>query len=382
MLNEQELVALLRRHALVAPADALEGNGDLRIVRVDRRNQNHRIQGGGAGDLFVKQGISAGASGSMAREAAVYEWLAHPSVQARAGQSLIRCLGHDAAARVLILEALPDAEDLQAYHLRTRRLPVGLAGRLGATLAGLHAATRLEGEASARAASMEGVLAAVPWVCRLPRPEVGILREASAVNLKVLRLLQRAPLFERELTRVSSEWCAESLIHGDMKLANCLTHGAGPRRRLKLVDWEFGGLGDPRWDVASVLGSYLALWVFSIPMPSPERPDLLLSEAQFPLPGIKRTTRTFLGSYLGAAAPSAALLSAWLRATVRMTGAYLVQTAYEHAASASELTAPILTLVQLALNIFDRPERAAADLLGLDLGAQPPPSAAVEPARA
>ena len=382
MLSERELVALLRRHALVAPAAALEGDADLRITRVDRRNQNHRIQGAGAFDLFVKQGSSAGGAGTMAREAAVYEWLAHPSVQARAGQALIRCLGHDAAARVLILEALPGAEDLQAYHLRTRRLPVGLAARLGATLAAVHAATHLGGEGSARAPSVEEVHAALPWVFRLPRPEIAILREASAVNLKIIRLVQSTPLFARELTRISSEWRAESLIHGDMNLANCLTYGEGPRRRLKLVDWEFGGLGDPRWDVASVLGSYLALWVFSIPMPSPERPDLLISEAQFPLAAIRSTTRTFVDSYLGAARSSAAPLPAWLRATVQMTGAHLIQTAYEHAASTSELTAPILTLVQVALNILDRPERAATDLLGLELGARPPPSAAWEPARA
>jgi len=387
MLNERELVALLRRRAFIAPAGALEGDANLRIARVDRRNQNYRIQGVGARDLFVKQGISTGAAGSMAREAAVYEWLARPSVQARAGQSLVRYLGHDAAARVLVLEVLPDAEDLQAYHLRTRRLPVGLAARLGATLGALHAATRLGGATSARpahAGPVAPVHAARPWVFHLPRPEVEILREASAVGLKVIRLLQRAPLFAREFTRLSSEWDAQSLIHGDMKLANCLTHGAGPRRELKLVDWEFGGLGDPRWDVASVLGSYLALWVLSIPMPRSEQPDLLISEARFPLAAIKRTTRTFVRSYLAgsvdaSAVPSAASLPAWLRTTVQMTGAHLVQTAYEHAASASDLTASILTLVQVALNVLDRPEHAAADLLGLDLASPASPSAGMSP---
>jgi len=284
---------------------------------------------------------------------------------------------------VLVLEVMPDAEDLQAYHLRTRRLPVGLAARLGATLGALHAATRPDGEGSAHAPSRVPV-AARPWVLQLPRPEVGILREASAVGLKVVRLLQRAPLFAQEFTRLSSEWDAQSLIHGDLKLANCLTRRAARPPELKLVDWEFGGLGDPRWDVASVLGSYLALWVLSIPIPSPERPDLLISEARFPLAAIKRMTGTFVRSYLAGtvdAAPvlSAASLPAWLRATVQMTAAHLVQTAYEHAASASELTAPILTLVQVALNVLDRPEQAAAELLGLDLAPPPSPSASMSP---
>jgi hypothetical protein len=48
-----------------------------------------------------------------------------------------------------------------------------------------------------------------------------------------------------------------------------------------------------------------------------------------------------------------------------MAGARLVQSAYEYAATTSELAAPILTLLQLALNVLEQPERAATDLLGI-----------------
>jgi hypothetical protein len=53
-----------------------------------------------------------------------------------------------------------------------------------------------------------------------------------------------------------------------------------------------------------------------------------------------------------------------------MTGAHLVQTAYEYATTANELTAPILTLLQLALNVLERPEPATKDLLGIEVASQ------------
>ncbi len=368
MLTESELIELLQRHALLTPAEVLDG--DFEITRVDRRNQNYRVESTGARGLFIKQGSEAGALGSMAQEAAVYELLAEPAIDERAGKYLTRYLGHDPGARVLMLEALPGAEDLRAYHLRTGRFPDRLASELGTVLATLHRATQCLADRAPAACSVGLVR---PWVCGLPSPELELLREASAINLQVVRLLQKEPVFGREFAQLLSEWRTESLIHGDVKLDNCLTYRARPKsgtRGLKLVDWEFAGVGDPRWDVASVFSSYLALWVFSIPMPRPERPDLLAGEAQFPLATIKSTLRSFFDSYVTSAALNPATVPAWLRTAVRMAGARLVQTAYEYAAGASELFAPILTLLQLALNVLKHPERAAADLLRIRVASQ------------
>jgi hypothetical protein len=122
--------------------------------------------------------------------------------------------------------------------------------------------------------------------------------------------------------------------------------------------------------VASVLGSYLTLWVCSIPMPKPEQPGLLASSARFPLPRIQEAMRTFLQSYVEAAGLDPEHASPWLHTTVQMTGAHLIQTAYEHASAAGELVAQILTLVQLALNVLDRPEHASRDLIGMDVTAR------------
>jgi Ser/Thr protein kinase RdoA (MazF antagonist) len=361
-LNEKELLEFVRRHASLAPAEVLDG--DFRITRLDRRNRNYRIEAAGSRGLFIKQGSALAAAGSMAQEAALYELFALSAVHARAAKHLIRCLGHDAKACLLVLEAVPNAEDLHQYYLRTVRLLPSLGAELGVALGTLHRATRF---LAAEPASARSIGEVRPWVFDLPCPDVRLLREASATNLSVIRLLQRKPVFAREFASLTAAWRTESVVHGDLKLANCLTHPSGRKRGprgLKLVDWEFGGFGDPRWDVASVFASYLALWVCAIPMPEPARPDLLAATARFPLLKVQHTLRHFLERYAAAAELDPRELPGWLGTAVRMTSARLVQTAYEYATSAAELTAPILTLVQLALNVLERPERATADLLG------------------
>jgi aminoglycoside phosphotransferase (APT) family kinase protein len=265
----------------------------------------------------------------------------------------------------LILECLPNAEDLHAYHVRSGRFPDRLATALGTGLASLHRCTRR----LATTRRDESPKLVRPTVFGLAAPRIEVLREASAVNLNVIRTVQKHPLFLQEFARLSSEWRTDSLIHGDVKLANCLTHRSsskGHLRGVKWIDWEFAGLGDPRWDVGSVFTSYLALWVFSIPIPRSDKPELLLDSARISLAKVQRNLRCFIRSYLDAAALETPSVRAWISSCVRMAGARLVQTAYEFAAGASELTAPVLTLLQMALNVLERPERAAIDLLGLD----------------
>ena len=357
------LVELLSRRALLNPAALLDG--ELRITRIDRRNQNYRIEGTGGRELFVKRGTASGLTGTLEREAAIYQLLGKPPFTTDFARYLPSLLGYDSVARVLILECLPNAEDLQAYHLRSGRFPDRLATALGTGLASLHRSTRRL--ATTRRDDSPKLVR--PTVFNLAAPRIEVLREASAVNLNVIRIVQKHALFLREFAQLSSEWRTDSLIHGDVKLSNCLGYRKSPKGRVhgvKWIDWEFAGLGDPRWDVGSVFTSYLALWVCSIPIPRSDKPELLLDSARISLATVQRNLRCFIRSYLEAAALETPSVRAWISSCVRMAGARLVQTAYEFAAGASELTAPVLTLLQMALNVLERPERAAIELLGLD----------------
>lgn len=55
-------------------------------------------------------------------------------------------------------------------------------------------------------------------------------------------------------------WTQSAVTHGDATLMNILSGSVAAPESGYLIDWEFAGLGDPRWDVGALIGSLI--WVF------------------------------------------------------------------------------------------------------------------------
>ena len=128
-----------------------------------------------------------------------------------------------------------------------------------------------------------------------------------------------------------------------------------------LVDWELAGRGPAAFDVGTVLAEYLCRWVESIPMYDPREPRRFLDRAGHPVRSMQPALQAFWTAYRlgGSQAPA-------LADVVELTAVRLVQAAVERALVASQLSAHVITLVQVADNLLRDPESAAFQLLGLD----------------
>jgi len=138
--------------------------------------------------------------------------------------------------------------------------------------------------------------------------------------------------------------------------------------RLKIVDWELARLGDPCWDVGSVFANYLSFWLFSIPITGEDPPDRFMDLARYPLERMQPAIRSFWQSYVRTMELDAATSDDWLLCAVKYGAARLVQTAYEQMQMSIHLTGNVVCLLQLSLNILQRPREAMVHLLGLPLG--------------
>jgi thiamine kinase-like enzyme len=155
-----------------------------------------------------------------------------------------------------------------------------------------------------------------------------------------------------------------------MKWDNCvLFAGPGARRskRLALVDWEIAGKGDPCWDVATIFADYLSCWLFSIPVASETPPEQAIARARYPLEGMHPALRSFWRTYARRMQVGAAGASDWLLRAARYSGARLIHSALEQMQVAARLTGQTISMLQLSLNILQRPQEAVIDLLGLPL---------------
>jgi aminoglycoside phosphotransferase (APT) family kinase protein len=158
-------------------------------------------------------------------------------------------------------------------------------------------------------------------------------------------------------------------VHGDIKWDNLLVaRGEGGASRLKIVDWELARVGEPCWDVGSVFGDYLGFWLASIPITGEEPPDRFLQLARYPIEKMQPAMRSFWKAYAAGMGLTAEEQDEWLLRSVRYAAARLLQTAYEQSALTLKLTGNVICLLQLSLNILQRPTDAAGSLLGIPVG--------------
>ena len=337
---------LLRPRAIVA--------GDCDIRDVSRRHTNWEIHtGDGAGYLLKQAGTSERAA-EIAHEAAVYR---HLGAQGTDGlKRLVPALvTYDATSGVLVLELVPDA--VPFGDTPRAAVAVGPARSLGRALATLHEVDGM------------GTLQAVPppSILRLPRLDLDLYRELSLGSLQLVRLLQQHPDFGWGLESLALAWQPLALVHYDLKWENVLVTRARWRRRpqLWIVDWEMAGMGDPCWDVGAIFGEYLRAWLASAPFAPGETPGAAIARAALPLPRIQPAIRAFWAAYLAGSHPPDPA-TRLLRAT-SYAAARLIQTTLEHAQTAVHLSGFALLALQVALNILQRPQEAAEQLLGLSL---------------
>jgi inactivated superfamily I helicase len=152
-------------------------------------------------------------------------------------------------------------------------------------------------------------------------------------------------------------------VHGDLRWDNCLAVAAPHSRRrtrLLLIDWELAGRGEAGFDVGTVLGEYLRVWVISVTIVEPSDPARLLALARHPLESMEPAVQAFWNAYRAASPCSLSL-----RRTIELAAVHLLQTAVEYARGLPSVSAHVGTLVQLADNLLRWPDDAASGLLGL-----------------
>ncbi len=368
MLTQLELAQYLLQHGLLSAEAIVEG--DLDILDASRRNRNFKVVARHHPGYLVKQGVGADRMASVAGEASVYEMLgarAGPAPRRGFAAYLPACYAYDREQHLLILECLPDAEDLRTYHTRRGRFPAAVAADLGRALATLH--RQMWGNMAAQA-GRQALPGDLPWVLALHRPEPAVLHDFSSAEIQLIKAVQRFPEFGAALDRLRGEWRAETMIHADLKWDNCLLAarpGTARRRRLKIVDWELATYGDPCWDVGSVFNDYLSFWLLSIPVTGETPPDHFPDLARYPLRRMRPALHAFWEAYAGRMGLAGGEAGAWLLRAARFAAARLLQTACDQMQVAQELNGTIVCFLQVSLNLLRRPHEGVVQLLGLPL---------------
>lgn len=366
VLTQREAVAFLLHRKLVGPADIVAGT--LSVTDISRRHLGYKVSRSSASGFVLKQGLGFEKTKAIEREAAMYRLLGKKSTAL--SPYLPRFVDYDADRHVLVLELVGQGQNLRDYHAQRGHFSVTLAREAGNALAALHSLEDA-GPDDARTAPQTGQSSSqFPWVLNLHRPRFKFVQECSNANLQLIRTIQQFPEFGDLLDMQRKDWRMQTLIHNDMRWDNCIVFGKSPSgrtNRLKMIDWEIAGLGDPYWDIGSVFNDYLSFWLLSIPVTGEMPPDHFLKLARHPLEKMHPAFNAFWDSYVRQTGMDATHADQSLLRSVRYAGVRLLQTAFEQMQSSTRLTGNMYCILQLSLNILQRPLEATVQLLGMPL---------------
>jgi aminoglycoside phosphotransferase (APT) family kinase protein len=363
VLNEAEVIPYLLSRNLITPNCAVDG--DAAIVDTSRRNHNFRVISPD-GSYLLKQAVGLDFVETISHEACVYRMLSSGNRRNEFARHMPKFYAYDAEQHVLILEFVQDAETLREQHQRAGRASAHTAEQVADALAALHRVTGFSGDGNREAFTQRSP------VPSLHRPDLKIFRTISGAGLQLIKTVQGQQKLGELLDQLREEWRADSFMHGDVRADNFLIpveSPSGRKRSLKIVDFEFTGFGDPAWDVGSVFAEYLSFWILSIPIIGGAPPDRFLALASCPFEKVQPCIRAFWRRYAASMGLEKSKSDQSLLVAVRYCGVRLLKMAFEMAATTSSMSAHLLCLVQVGMNVLLEPEKAAVELLGVPVRA-------------
>jgi Phosphotransferase enzyme family len=357
--SHRDVIEFLRARKLVRSSSLIEDG--FHIEDVSRRNCNLRIEVPHAPGYFVKIATDPERKHTLAREARTYRFLRSGARGVRCRAVLPRVRLFDREASVLVLELL-DRENLKTRCIRRRGFAIAPVRRIARALARLH--RQLSMAAEPRTAYR--VFCPMPF--DMPHPTKAFLQASSPASVQMLRIVRDSELLSERLTQLAQTWkgrvqAQPSLIHGDLRLDNCCV--AAGSTRIRIVDWELAGVGDPLWDAGAVLADLASAWLMSAPTATGSEPAAGIPYATIPIESLRSAGREFWGTYAAACGLAGDGRAEALRNTMDYVAARLLQLTYEHLQGDSSLTVHAIGHCQLSENLMRLPMDGAAQILGI-----------------
>ncbi|PDT88284.1 hypothetical protein CO669_21940 [Bradyrhizobium sp. Y36] len=364
-LTASNVFHYLRDVGQLSSHDIVEEN--FRVVEIGRRNRNFRILRNSGPSLFVKQIpiVHPETIVSFRREAAVAQIASEAAPESALKKVPPTLRRYDPRVHVLVYDALDPAETLSDLVRKAQCVPTTVARRWGRTLAACHIETARPGSLLRVAAVLSGD---PPWVLSMGQKAEMVMPNMNGGRRQVVDVIRSLPELYGGLAELNARWRRICLMHGDMKWDNVLLVGeSGEDRELRIIDWELADLGDPLWDVASALCTFVQLWLLNLPLQQmPGDPQWILSQATSQIAAVKPPALEFWNGYCEVARIAIPIDQSELALSGRLVGARLVLLAFELlSADAAAITPHAAAALQMARYFLADPLRACGDLFGI-----------------
>lgn len=311
--------------------------------------------------LFVKQtGNDTVAKSLFMREVHTYQLFKNAEEFAVVASIAAPLLDYDDENNIMVSELLYNAKNLSEYYMLIKNFDLSLAREQATILAACHIVPNPETDVS-----MFPKL--LPWVLQLDRHNADAFFVNSEASASIIQLIKDNLLLLNALSELAASWQYTHLIHGDIKWINFLAVEDENGLSQRLIDWELADIGDPMWDVAGLVQSYVTAWLLGFDNANPRSNELPEHMKLYELKNMQPSARAFIYQYLESKGYPESDHIAFFTRLMQFTAARIIQTSVEGITFNSKVEANNMRCIQLAFNIMKDPLAAIDELFNIKL---------------
>lgn len=213
-------------------------------------------------------------------------------------------LHFDAENSLIVFRYLDNYRDLMDVYVKEKNFASTIAADLGTLLGTIHRQTFNRQDYQEFLASKSSNLGSnqVPNLIQgLERIGPEIFGQVPADGLKFFALYQRYDSLGQAIAELGEAFTPCCLTHNDLKLNNILLHNDWEETNesiVRLIDWERSAWGDPAFDLGTLVGSYLQIWLSNLVISQSLSIEESLRLAMIPLEKLQPSIAALALAYL------------------------------------------------------------------------------------
>lgn len=273
---------------------------------------------------------------------------------------------------IIIFNYLNNYRDVMAFYGKENIFPLEIASAIGTILARIHSLTFNHKDYQDFFSSSLESQASDPvkhLVKDLGRISPEIFGSVPADGLKFFALYQRYDSLGQAIAELGNSLKPNCLTHNDLKLNNILVaddweQGIG-NSTIRLIDWERCSWGDPAFDLGTLIGSYLHIWLGSMITSKTMSIDESLRMATTPLETIQPSVAALAIAYFNDFPEILQHRPDFLQRVVQFAGWNLIiaiQSTLQYQKSFGNMG---ICMLQVAKSLLCRPEASIPTIFGM-----------------
>ncbi|SRR5579883_506900 len=372
VLSSQNVVKYLIEYGLCTPQDEATTQVEVKYAK----NFNLLLSLPNGHKLLVKQ-ESRDQEGKIPGEF-FREWRIHQFLEQFPELSQIRSwlsegIHFNPKNFILVFNYLDNYHDLMDFYIRENLFPIEIATAVSKVLATIHRLTF--DNLAYKEFFLQKYESQLPdivprMIQRLERLSPEIFGSVPADGLKFFALYQRYDILGKAIAELGNSLTPCCVTHNDLKLNNILLSNdwqdVATDSMVRLIDWERCGWGDPAFDLGTLVGSYLQLWLNSLVTSKAMNIDESLRMAATPLEQIQPSLTAIVNSYFAHFPEILQHRPSFLDQVVQFSGWSLINAIQARLQYQKSFGNTGICMLQVAKSLLCRPTSSMQTIFGME----------------